>query len=288
MNKFDLILWDSLKEIKKIKSNSVDLIVTSPPYFMGKDYDTSIKIEDFIEIHEKLFKDIFRVLKNWWSLCWQVWFHTKNDFLIPLDYLVYDIINRTINKTWDNLILRNRIIWTFWHWFHCSKKLSGRYETILWYTKWKDYHFDLDAIRIPQKYPWKTYYKGEKKGEISGNPLWKNPSDVWEIPNVKANHIEKTEHPCQFPVSLVSRLVRWMSPENWTILDPFMWSGSSWVAALINKRNFIWIELDEKYYQIAKDRCNKSIEWTIKFREDKPIYKPTGNLAVAKKPDYFI
>jgi len=285
--KTKLILWDSLEEIKKIDSESIDLIITSPPYFMGKDYDTSMEVNDFIEIHKQLLKDIFRVLKKWWSLCWQVWFHTKNDSLIPLDFLVYDTIKQTINKTKEKLILRNRIVWTFWHWLHSSKRLSWRYETILWYTKWKNYYFDLDSIRVPQKYPWKRYYKWEKKWEFSGNPLWKNPADVWEIPNVKANHIEKTIHPCQFPVSLASRLVLWMSPENGVILDPFMWSGSSWVASLLNNRNFIWIELNKNYYNIAKQRCKDTIDWVIKYREDKPVYKPTWNLSVAKKPDYF-
>ena len=86
---------------------------------------------------------------------------------------------------------------------------------------------------MPQKYPQKRHFKGPKKGELSGNPLGKNPSDIWDIPNVKANHIEKTTHPCQFPVELIERLVLSMTEENDWVFDPFMGVGSTAIAALI-------------------------------------------------------
>ena len=105
---------------------------------------------------------------------------------------------------------------------HCKKRLSGRYETILWFTKSDDYTFNLDPIRVPQKYPNKKYFKGKNKGKLSCNPLGKNPSDVWEIPNVKHNHVEKTEHPCQFPVELVDRLVLSLTNEGDVVFDPFL------------------------------------------------------------------
>src|SRR5262249_45679680 len=77
--------------------------------------------------------------------------------------------------------LRNRIIWHFEHGLHASKRFSGRYETILWFTKSEDYTFNLDSVRVPSKYPGKLHYKGEKRGLPSGNPLGKNPSDLWTI-----------------------------------------------------------------------------------------------------------
>ena len=66
---------------------------------------------------------------------------------------------------------------------------------------------DVDPIRVPQKYPNKKAFKGPNVGKLTGHPLGKNPGDVWTIPNVKSNHVEKTDHPCQFPVELVERLV---------------------------------------------------------------------------------
>ena len=106
-----------------------------------------------------------------------------------------------------------------------------RYEVVLWFTKSNKYTFDLDPIRVPQKYPQKKHFKGPKKGELSGNPLGKNPSDIWDIPNVKANHIEKTIHPCQFPVELIERLVLSMTKENDWVFDPFMGVGSTAIAS---------------------------------------------------------
>lgn len=287
---FRIFMWDALDVLKTIPDQSVNLIVTSPPYFMGKDYDTSLKLDDFEEIHKAIFSDLYRILKTWGNLCWQVWYHTLNWEMVPLDCIVYNIIkefNDNLKERDELLYLKNRIIWTFWHWLHSKKKFSWRHETILWYSKWKDWFFDLDSVRIPQKYPGKTYYKWEKKWQISWNPLWKNPWDVREIPNVKANHIEKTDHPCQFPVALVERLVKWLSPINGTVLDPFMWSWTSGVATLLHDRFFIWIELNEKYYNIALKRCEDTVKWKIKYREDKPIYVPWKNLAVAKKPSFF-
>jgi len=289
--RYQLLCWDSLKKIKDIANEAVDCIITSPPYFMGKDYDTSIKIEDFCEIHKAIFSDLYRILKKWGNLCRQVGYHTMWYEKIPLDYLVYSIINQ-VNQSLDDedekLYLKNRIIWTFWHGLHSKKKFSGRHETILWFSKGKESFFDLDAVRVPQKYPWKTYYKWEKKWEFSWNPLGKNPWDVWEIPNVKANHIEKTKHPCQFPVALIERLVKSLCPSDWVVLDPFMGSGTTGVASLLHGRMFIWIELKKEYYEIAKKRCEDTIQWKIKYRIDKPVYRPSKNLAVAKKPNFFI
>ena len=78
--------------------------------------------------------------------------------------------------------MRNRIVWHFGHGLHASRRFSGRYEVIMWFTKSDDYTFNLDAVRVPQKYPQKKHFKGPRRGELSGNPLGKNPGDVWEIP----------------------------------------------------------------------------------------------------------
>ena len=125
--------------------------------------------------------------------------------------------------------MRNRIIWHFGHGLHASKRFSGRYETIIWFTKSDNYYFNIDPTRIPQKYPNKKHFKGKKRGELSCNPLGKNPSDVWDIPNVKSNHIEKTDHPCQFPVALVERFILSTTKERDIVFDP-LWE---WVQQLL-------------------------------------------------------
>lgn len=140
--------------------------------------------------------------------------------------------------------------------FTAKNRFSGRHETVMWFTKGGEYKFNLDPVRVPSKYPGKKYYNGSKRGQLSGNPLGKNPEDVWSIPNVKHNHPEKTEHPCQFPEALVDRLVLSMSSYKDVVLDPFMGSGTTGVSCMNTGRKFIGIERDEGYFKIANERIS--------------------------------
>ena len=153
----------------------------------------------------------------------------------------------------SGLSLRNRVIWRFEHGLHCTKRFSGRYETIMCFTKGDEYTFHVDPVRVPQKYPGKRYFRGPKAGQLSCNPKGKNPGDVWDIPNVMHNHIEKTEHPCQFPVELVERLVLTMTEEDDLVLDPYLGVGSAAVAAVMHGRRTAGAELDPGYARIARE-----------------------------------
>ena len=193
-----------------------------------------------------------------------------NGEVVPLDTLFYPIFKSF------GLKLRNRIVWHFGHGMHCSRRLSGRYETINWWTKGEEYTWHLDPIRVPSKYPNKRHYKGPKKGELSGNPNGKNPGDVWEIPNVKHNHPEKTIHPCQFPVELVERLVLSMTDPGDTVLDPYMGVGSAVIAALMHDRIGLGCDNDREYVKIARDRINQWQEGDLRVRlMGKPVYDPS-------------
>ena len=244
-------------------------------------------INTFKDLHNRIFDDIYRILKPGGSLCWQIGYHVSNAAIIPLDYLVYDIFTSKNSEIEIPLILRNRIIWTFGHGLNSTQRFSGRHEMLLWFTKGDQYTFDLDSVRVPQKYPGKRHYKGEHKGELSGNPLGKNPSDVWDIPNVKANHIEKTEHPCQFPCAIPQRLIRALTLEDGIVLDPFMGSGTTALAAFIEGRRFIGAEIQSSYYDISVTRIKEAQKGNIHTREDVPVMKPDSNMAVAKLPEEF-
>lgn len=272
---------DCVELLSELPEQSVDLIVSSPPYCMGKDYEETDDVDVFIKSHQAIFPLLIDALKDGGSLCWQVGFHAKEGLVTPLDYLVYDCL-----RSFPEMKLRNRIIWTFGHGLHCTNRFSGRHETILWFTKGHDYRFDLDAVRVEQKYPGKRYASGPKKGQLSGNPLGKNPGDVWEIPNVKANHIEKTEHPCQFPVGLVHRLVRALTKPGDLVLDPFCGVASSGVAALDVKRRFLGAELMDEYVVIGKQRLKDAARGEAEFRPaEKDIHVPDPNSRVARRPD---
>ena len=125
---------------------------------------------------------------------------------------------------------------------------------------------------------------------MSGNPLGKNPSDLWEIlaqewetglwdiPNVKSNHPEKTEHPCQFPVELVERLVLALTKEGDVGLDPYGGVGSSVIAAVKHHRMGIMCEQELQYIETAKERLRNYANGTLKLRPlGQPIYEPSGN-----------
>lgn len=274
---------DCLKFLKTLPTESVDLVVTSPPYCIGKPYESAKTITEFVDIHTKVLPEILRVTKDGGSICWQVGYHVTSKSVIPLDYLIFDLLRDV-----PNLKLRNRIIWTFGHGLHATERFTGRHETILWFTKGDNYFFDLDAVRVPQRYPGKKYYKGPKKGEYSGNPLGKNPSDVWDIPNVKANHKEKTEHPCQFPVGLVDRLIRAFCPRDGVVLDPFLGSGTTGATAVMAGRRFWGAELSSIYCEIAKERMLQAGAGTLPFREvNEPVMNPQDAGAVAKRPSHF-
>jgi adenine-specific DNA-methyltransferase len=275
---------DAVKFLSVLQDASVDLMVCSPPYFMGKEYDTSLSVADFVAIHRLLLPNLLRVLKLGGNLCWQVGHHVRDGVTIPLDAVIYATFAEA-----EQLFLRNRIIWTFGHGVHAKRRFSGRHETIMWYSKGKDYFFNLDPVRIPQKYPGKRHYKGPKKGEWSGNPRGKNPSDVWDIPNVKAGHVEKIGHPCQFPVALVQRLIRSLSPSNGTVADPFMGSGSSAVAAAIEGRTFLGCDCNQKYVKMTETRLQQLAAGTLKYRLiGQPIHAPISRHAVSQRPPHFI
>lgn len=277
----NLINGDCLKKLHQIPDGSIDLTITSPPYCIGKAYDVHTTIEGFISVNEPIIKLVYDKTIDNGSICWQVGHHVTNGEVVPLDFIVYEIFKRVCPE----IRLKNRIIWTFEHGANCRNRFSGRHETILWFSKGPKPYFDLDSVRVKQKYPGKKHYKGPKKGEYSGNPMGKNPGDVWAIPNVKANHIEKTDHPCQFPIALAQRLVKSLCPEGGTVLDPFMGSGSTGAASAIENRNFIGIELDPNYFDIARKRIELAEEGRLRYRElDKPIFDPSQAGAVAIDP----
>ena len=287
-NEVTLYQGDCVDLLKKIPDNTCDLIITSPPYCIGKEYeDKNDDLHSFIAQQEKTIEEIYRVLKVGGSVCWQVGYHVTDQEVIPLDFYVYKVFSECSDRHNTPLRLRNRIIWTFGHGLNPSQRFSGRHETILWFTKGDSYTFNLDSVRVPQKYPGKRAYRGNNKGEFSGNPLGKNPTDVWDIPNVKANHVEKTEHPCQFPVAIPSRLIRALTPLNGVVLDPYTGSGTTGVAAVLEGRRFIGSEILDKYYEIAKGRIQQAIDGTVRVRPDVPVYEPNPTTAVAKLPEEF-
>ncbi|WP_240416466.1 DNA-methyltransferase [Paenibacillus periandrae] len=244
---------DCLSGMNTMKAESVDLIITSPPYNIGKSYEKRTSLDAYLAWQREIIKACSRVLKTGGSIAYQVGNYVDNGKVYPLDCMLFAFFLE------NKLIPRNRIVWHFEHGLHCTKRLSGRHETVLWFTKSEDYTFNIDPIRVPQKYPGKKHYKGDKKGELSGHPMGKNPGDVWQISNVKNNHPEKTDHPCQFPLDIVRPLIKALSNPDDLVLDPFMGSGTVAVAAAQLNRNYMGFELCHEYIEIANRRMGKEV-----------------------------
>lgn len=289
----DLVIaeGDCLKTLRDLPSNFANLIITSPPYNIGKEYEQATRLDRYLDALHPIVEQLIRVLAPTGSLCWQVGNYVDNAEVFPLDMFYYPIFKK------HGLKLRNRIIWHFAHGLHASKRLSGRYEVILWFTKSDSYTFNLDPIRVPSKYPGKRHFKGDKIGLPSGNPLGKNPSDLWSIverdwetclwniPNVKANHPEKTPHPCQFPIELVERCVLALTnPGDW-VLDPFSGVGTAMLAAVRHNRKAIGCEKEAEYIEIAHQRIKDYYSGSLRYRPlGRPVHEPTGRERVAQVP----
>lgn len=279
----DLVLFegDCLDLFRQLPDSFIKLVVTSPPYNLGKPYEQRLDLDVYLAQQRKVIEESVRVLRPDGSICWQVGNYVDRGEIIPLDIALYPIFASL------GLHLRNRIVWHFGHGLHASKRFSGRYEVILWFTKTNEYTFNLDAVRVPQKYPAKKHFKGPRRGQLSGNPLGKNPGDIWEIPNVKANHVEKTIHPCQFPVELIERLVLALTDTGEWVLDPFMGVGTTAIAALMHQRRAIGAEIDAEYMKVAKERVALAERGQLRIRPmQRSIYDP--NAPAASIPPRFV
>lgn len=262
-----------------------DLVVTSPPYNIGKAYETQMQLPKYLQWQQRIIGKLIPRLKKGGSLCWQVGNYVENNEIFPLDIEFAPIFKK------HKLQLRNRIVWQFGHGLHTQKRFSGRYEVVMWYTRTDSaddtYIFNLDPVRVPAKYPGKKHFKGPNLGQFSGNPLGKNPEDVWNIPNVKSNHIEKTDHPCQFPVGLIERLVLALTNVGGLVFDPFAGVASAGVAAAIHGRRFWGCELIADYAEIGKRRIDDALNGSARYRpHDKALYDHTKS-NLSRAPEGF-
>jgi len=272
---------DTLDLLRLIPDASTQLVITSPPYNLSKEYERGPRrtTEEYIAAQVPVIEECVRILRPGGSLCWEVGNHVAGGQILPLDIALYPTFARH-----GDLALRNRVVWHFEHGLHCSRRFSGRYEVILWFTKGDDYLFDVDPLRVPQKYPGKRAWKGPKAGEYTGNPLGKNPGDVWVFPNVKANHVEKTSHPCQFPIELVERFILATTAEGDLVVDPYLGVGSTACAAVLNGRRAAGAETVAEYVRIARHRIQLAMRRELRTRPmGRPVHEPSPTSSLLRR-----
>ena len=292
---------DALKLIEQVSDESVGLVLSSPPYNIGKPYERGMfkSLGEYAEWMDGLVEKIIEKVALDGHVCWQVGSYVRDGSLMPLDYLFFPMFEKR------GCFLRNRIIWRYNFGLHAQRRFSGRYETLLWFSRSDEYKFNLDPVRVPQLYPGKRHSKskGERAGLPSGNPMGKNPSDfwefdpasafdgkpVWDIPNVKANHPEKTDHPCQFPNELADRCILAMTSERDLVLDPFAGAGTTVVCAEGRGRVGIGFELDAAYANQANERLVLAKQGKLPIRySGMEARQPKRGERVASVPDEWL
>lgn len=291
------LVGDAALHLANIPERSVDLVVCSPPYNIGKIYerDKKLSFAEYLSWQETIVSRLAVIVKAGGSVCWQVGNHVKNGVVTPLDIPFFKIFSD------QGFQLRNRIIWRFNFGRNSDRRFSGRYETVLWFTLSDDYKFNLDPVRVPQLYPGKRHSKnrGALAGLPSGNPKGKNPSDywefsaerdfienpVWDIPNVKARHPEKTEHPCQFPIELAERCILALTDEGDFVLDPFVGTGSTLIAAAKHNRRGVGFEKEPTFAALANKRIEALLRGDLPMRPSgMAVRRPKASEKVAKVP----
>ncbi|MEI0560636.1 site-specific DNA-methyltransferase [Brachyspira pilosicoli] len=244
---------DTLEALELINFKFINLIITSPPYNIGKEYENILPINEYVNWLIKWINKAYQLSLDNSSMLLNLGYINIDDIgrAIPIPYLIWDKIPYYLNQ---------EIVWNYSAGVACKKYLSPRNEKILWYVKDRyNYTFNLDDIRDKNvKYP-----NSKKNGKVRVNTLGKNPSDVWEIAKVTTglnrSSKERTEHPCQFPMDLLERAVLGFSNENDVVFDPFIGSGSTFEACIKFNRFCIGFEIQKKYCEIIKHRI-KNIE----------------------------
>jgi DNA modification methylase len=238
MNKkrLEIINGDAILEMKKIASNSVDLIVADPPYNLGKDYGNDSDSKDF--------ENYIAFTKEWTAEAKRILKPTGTMYVFMgfrfVSYL-FQILERDQKLNFNN--------WICWHYTQGIGKKKGfspRHDDILMFTKSKDFTFNLDDIKIPQK-----FYRSVN------NMRGANPGDVWEFSHVHYCNENRQNHPTQKPEGLIERLILASSNEGELVLDPFSGSGTTLRVSQQLNRNCIGIEINPTYVEQTKARIEK-------------------------------
>jgi adenine-specific DNA-methyltransferase len=263
VNKRDTCLYtigDCIATMEKMTDQCIQTIVTSPPYNLDKKYgkyDDNRPIEEWEELINKTAKSAKRILKENGSFFLNVSPipDKKTKEIIPLDAIAYFIFKK------NGYFLRNSIIWHFNNMQNCTNRLSGRWEKILWFVKdINNYQFNLDDIRIP--------YITKNDKRLEGG-TGRNPTDTWNydlpesdfwyfdrVNNMTKNKLGLTDHPCIYPTPMIERIIKMTTQKGETVLDPFLGSGTTLVAARKQGRIGLGIELDDRYKEIIDKRIN--------------------------------
>lgn len=235
-SKLDIIKGDAISEMKKIADNSIDLIVADPPYNLGKDYGNDSDSKDF--------NDYIAFTKEWTAEAKRI-LKPEGTMYVFMGFKFISYLYQILEKE-QKLLFNNWICWHYTQGIGKKKGFSPRHDDILMFTKTKNFTFNLDDIKIPQK-----FYRSVN------NMRGANPGDVWEFSHVHYCNENRQNHPTQKPEGLIERLILASSNINDIVLDPFSGSGTTLRVSQQLQRQCIGIEINEMYVEQTKERLLK-------------------------------
>lgn len=234
--RWQIFKGDSKDLLQRVEPGSVRLVFTSPPYNVGKEYEKRTDLHTYSSSMLSIIRLIPPLLKSDGYVCWQVGNHVSSGVITPLD-MIFDELFAEVG-----LYLRRRLVWRVPHGLHSNRSFSGRYETVSVYS--------FPGKTLHEKFPLRHEWD----------------SCLMDIPNVKSAHIERSLHPCQFPVEMVDRFVIGLTDEGDTVLDPFAGVGTTVISAVKNSRIGLGFEMVEKYVEHARCRLKKLEDGSLKMR----------------------
>ena len=276
----DVLIYegDALELLRLLPESLIDLTVTSPPYNIGKQYEFVRELNNYVNWCEKWIKLVHRATTSSGAFWLNVGYLRipGQAKAIPIPYLLWDHVD---------FFLIQEIIWNYGAGVASRRSFSPRNEKFLWYVMSEHgYTFNLDAVRDPNvKYP-----KQKKNGKLKCNPLGKNPTDVWNIPEFDVYSLptdvwsipkvtsgrnrsskERTKHPAQFPLAVIDRIIKACSSSGDIVLDPFIGSGTTAEAALRNGRQVVGFEIRADYVGIVRERIENASA-AIRYESTQP------------------
>ena len=239
---------DVLHGIDRIPDGVIDLIVADPPYGLGKDYGNDsdrLGTEEYLAWMTVWVDAVLPKLKPNGSLyVFLTWRHSPEVFVMLKQRLT--MINEII---WDRRVPSMG---------GSTRRFSSVHDTVGFFAAAKNYYFDLDAIRVPydavtKKARTRSIFAGAKWLEVGYNP-----KDVWSVSRLHREHRERAAHPTQKPLEIVERMVKASCPPGGLVLDPFMGSGTTAVAAKRCGRDFVGFELNADYCALIEERLQQT------------------------------
>lgn len=271
-----LILGDNLEELKKIESNSINLIYLDPPFFTQKTHklkdsnnkeysfeDSWESIEEYMFFMEERLKECYRILKEDGAL------------FLHCDKTASHYLRVVLDKVFGINNFVNEIIWYYKRWSNSKKGLLNSHQNIYFYTKTKNFKFkklftdyspttNIDQIlqnRVKNK-EGKSIYQKDEFGEIvmNSNKQGVSLGDVWEIPFLNPRAKERCGYPTQKPILLLEKIIKLVTDEGDLVLDPFCGSGTTLVAAKLLNRKYIGIDISKEAIELAESRLEKPVK----------------------------